>query len=73
MTIGFKSSDSLAGAYGITVTSTFLISTILLWTVMRRVWGWRVLPALALTAPIAVVDAALWSANVLKIVDSGWV
>uniref|UniRef100_A0A7S2PGD0 Potassium transporter n=1 Tax=Zooxanthella nutricula TaxID=1333877 RepID=A0A7S2PGD0_9DINO len=73
MTIGFKSSDSLAGAYGITVTSTFLISSILLWTVMRRVWGWRMLPALLLTVPIAVVDAALWSANVLKIVDSGWV
>merc|ERR1719204_500251 len=73
ITIGFKSSSRLAGAYGITVTSTFLVSTVLLWLVMRRVWGWHWLPSTLLTTPLLVVDAALWSANVLKIVDSGWV
>eukprot|EP00930_Biecheleria_cincta_P029534 TRINITY_DN20535_c0_g1_i1.p1 TRINITY_DN20535_c0_g1~~TRINITY_DN20535_c0_g1_i1.p1 ORF type:complete len:786 (+),score=105.93 TRINITY_DN20535_c0_g1_i1:51-2408(+) len=69
----FQSSTRLAGAYGIAVTSTFLVTTILLFVVARRVWHWHVLLLLSVFVPILVIDLGLWSANILKIVDSGWV
>jgi len=68
----FRSSARLAGAYGVTVTSTFLITTILLWIIVRRVWRWHLLTALLLIVPMLIVDGALWSANLLKIFESGW-
>jgi len=71
--LAFRSSSSLAGAYGIAVTSTFLVTTCLLWLVLRRVWRWPLLAALGVIVPMLVIDVALWSANVLKIVESGWV
>jgi KUP system potassium uptake protein len=73
ITIAFKSSAKLTGAYGIAVTSTFLVTTVLLWIVIRRVWKWHVITALLVIIPLFIVDAALWSSNMLKIVDSGWV
>jgi len=69
----FKTSSALAGAYGIAVTSTFLVTTALLWLIFRCVWHCSLPVALLAITPILVVDVALWSANVLKIVDSGWV
>merc|ERR1719502_2134464 len=71
--VAFRSSSRLSGAYGIAVSSTFLLTTILLCIVIRRVWRWPLLATLLIVAPLLVVDLALWSANMLKIVDSGWV
>lgn len=71
--VSFQSSTRLAGAYGIAVTSTFLVTTTLMFVVARRVWHWPVFPILLVFIPILVIDIGLWSANILKIVDSGWV
>jgi KUP system potassium uptake protein len=71
--VAFRSSSRLAGAYGIAVTSTFLVTTCLLWLVLRHVWRWPLLLSLMVIVPLLLIDMALWSANVLKIIDSGWV
>ncbi|MBL8697810.1 MAG: potassium transporter Kup [Alphaproteobacteria bacterium] len=69
---GFKSSSALASAYGIAVTGTMLIDSLLFWFVARRVWGWSPVATTALVAGFVVVDAAFLGSNMLKIVDGGW-
>jgi KUP system potassium uptake protein len=69
----YKTSSALAGAYGIAVTSTFLVTTAMMALVFRYVWHWPLPITLLVIIPMLVLDVALWSANVLKLVDSGWV
>ena len=72
VTIAFGSSDRLAGAYGTAVSTTMLLTTGLLFVAMVKVWRWP----LAISAPVAglflIVDTGFFSANLLKIVDGGW-
>jgi len=68
-----QTSGRLAGAYGITVTSTFLITTLLLWMVLRHVWRWSILPALLLLIPMLLIDVMFWSSNLGKIFPLGWI
>ncbi len=72
ITIGFGSSDRLAGAYGTAVSTTMLLTTCLLFLAMTRVWRWP----MALVAPLIglflVVDFSFFAANLLKIADGGW-
>ncbi len=70
--VAFGSSGSLAAAYGIAVTSTMLITTILLYSVMRVRWRWNTWAAGAITAFFLVIDIAFFSANVLKVASGGW-
>lgn len=70
--IGFKSSDALASAYGIAVSATMLITTLLLYRVMLERWNWQPLVATLVTLLFAVVDFGFLSANAMKIVDGGW-
>jgi KUP system potassium uptake protein len=72
LVVAFRSSTNLAAAYGFAVTATMLITTALLHRVMRDRWGWSRLAAVSLTSLFAVVDAAFFSANVLKIAAGGW-
>jgi len=71
--IGFGSSDRLAGAYGTAVSTTMLLTTALLYKVMRDRWRWSAPSALAVAGAFLVVDIAFFSANLLKIRDGGWV
>lgn len=71
--LAFQRTSALAGAYGITVTCSFAVTTALFCTVLLRVWGWRWLTTLALTLPMIAIDIAFLSSNALKIADSGWV
>ena len=73
LVIGFAESSSLAAAYGISVTGEMLVTTILLFVVMRRRWLWALPVAVATTAVFAVVDSGFFLANAVKIVDGGWV
>jgi KUP system potassium uptake protein len=70
--VAFRSSDRLAGAYGTAVSTTMLLTTGLLIIAMHRVWRWP----LALVIPIGglflLVDAVFFAANLLKIVEGGW-
>jgi len=72
ITIGFGSSDRLAGAYGTAVSTTMLLTTALLFTAMRRVWKWPTLVAGAVAVVFLIVDIGFFSANLLKIADGGW-
>ncbi len=72
LTIGFASSDRLAGAYGTAVSTTMLLTTVLLFQVMRVRWSWSV-AALAVGAVFITADFTLFAANLLKIRDGGWV
>src|SRR5215204_4192152 len=70
--IGFGSSSNLAAAYGVAVTATMVITTVLLGVVERRMWGWGLLPALALSGFFLVIDLAFFGANIIKIPAGGW-
>ncbi|HEX9085725.1 MAG TPA: potassium transporter Kup [Gemmatimonadaceae bacterium] len=69
----FRSSSSLAAAYGIAVTGTMTITTILFYVLARTHWQWSVWRAGALAAFFLIIDLAFFSANMLKIVQGGWV
>jgi KUP system potassium uptake protein len=69
---GFQSSSNLAAAYGIAVTGTMMITTLLFHTVACERWHWPVWRARALTLLFLIVDVAFFSANVVKITQGGW-
>jgi KUP system potassium uptake protein len=70
--IGFGSSSNLAAAYGVAVTSTMVITTILLCVVERDKWGWSLLPAFGLSGFFLIIDLAFFGANIIKIPAGGW-
>lgn len=69
---GFKTSSDLAAAYGIAVTAAMTVTTLALWLVMRRAWGWPTWRATLVCAVFLAIDAALLGANLHKFVDGGW-
>jgi KUP system potassium uptake protein len=71
--LAFGSSSALAAAYGVAVTGTMSITTILFYVLARTHWHWSVWRAGALTAFFLIIDLAFFSANMLKIVQGGWV
>jgi KUP system potassium uptake protein len=70
---GFKSSDALGAAYGIAVTGTMAITTLLFAVVARSRWGWPAWRVGALAAFFLLFDLAFLGANALKILQGGWV
>jgi KUP system potassium uptake protein len=73
LVLGFQSSDNLAGAYGVAISTDMLITTVLLFLVMRRLWRWPLVFAVALTVLFLCVDIPFWAANLLKLPAGGWV
>jgi KUP system potassium uptake protein len=73
LVVGFRSSSNLASAYGIAVTGTLAIDTILAFVVVRVVWKRPLWVALAGAAAFLTVDLLFFSANVTKILHGGWV
>jgi KUP system potassium uptake protein len=72
LVLGFRSSSALAAAYGIAVTSTMVITTLLAYVVARRVWGRHPVWAGLITAVFLLIDVAFFSANATKILHGGW-
>ena len=70
--LGFRTSSNLAAAYGVAVTSTMVITTLLFYVVARESWGWSRLTAGSLAAAFLVVDVAFFGANIIKIAQGGW-
>lgn len=68
----FQNSTALAAAYGVAVTTTMVITSALLYVVMRTRWGWSPWTAGTLTTGFLVIDLAFFSANIIKIPDGGW-
>jgi KUP system potassium uptake protein len=73
LVLGFKNSDSLAAAYGIAVTLTMLIDTLLLFVIMTSVWKWNRFVAVSLTAILLINDVSFFLACALRVADGGWV
>lgn len=73
LVLSFRSSSNLAAAYGIAVTSTMVITTILAFVAMRKLWKWSLPLALLLSLFFIVIDLAFWGANLLKVLHGGWV
>ena len=72
LVIGFRSSTNLAGAYGVAVSTTMIITTLLAYVVARELLGWSVALAGAITAAFLFCDIAFLAANLFKIADGGW-
>lgn len=68
----FRTSSDLASAYGIAVTMTMMIDTMLAFVVVRALWGWSWWFAVLFLAFFVSVDFAFFSANAVKILDGGW-
>jgi KUP system potassium uptake protein len=72
LTLGFQSSDKLAAAFGIAVSMTMLLTSVLMFVAMREVWNWSLPVSLALAGLFVIVDLAFVSANLMKVLDGGW-
>ena len=72
LVVGFGSSSALASAYGIAVTGTMAIDSILLFFVISRLWKWGVVPAFVIAGFFLVIDLAFFSANSVKLLQGGW-
>ena len=72
LVLSFKSSTSLAAAYGIAVSGTMIVTTMFAFLVAQHEWHWSKLKTLAVFLPLLIVDIAFFSANAVKIQDGGW-
>src|SRR5664280_135070 len=73
LTVSFGSSDRLAGAYGTAVSTTMLLTTALLYNVMRERWRWPAGLALITSGLFLAVDFAFFAANLFKVKEGGWI
>jgi KUP system potassium uptake protein len=72
LVLGFQSSSALASAYGIAVTGTMAIDTVLAAVVFRRIWGWSYLRTFGFLSVFLTIDLAFFGSNTLKLLDGGW-
>lgn len=70
--LAFKKSDNLAAAYGVAVTATMVITTILAAVVMHSVWKWNTGLVTLVVSIFFIVDFSFFAANLLKIAEGGW-
>jgi KUP system potassium uptake protein len=73
LTLSFGKSDNLAAAYGIAVSLTMLMTSVLLFMAMRDIWGWSLLRSGAVALVLVCVDAGFFGANAMKVLDGGYV
>ncbi len=69
----FKSSSNLASAYGIAVTASMVVDSMLAFVVVWRLWKWPVWQAFATMGTFFVIESVFFSANLLKLFEGGWV
>src|SRR5262245_6689378 len=68
----FRSSSALASAYGIAVTGTMVVTAMMAFIVVWKVWHWSPVAAAALIVPFLCLDLVFLGANLLKVFDGGW-
>ena len=73
LALAFRKSENLAGAYGIAVSATMLMTTALLFIAMREIWKWNLAASGAVAGLFFVVDAAFFSSNMMKLFEGGYV
>jgi len=69
----FRSSTAMASAYGIAVTGTMVVTGMMAFIVIWRMWRWSPFAAAALMVPFLLIDLTFLMANLLKVVEGGWV
>jgi KUP system potassium uptake protein len=72
LTLGFRSSDNLAAAFGIAVSMTMLLTSVLMFLAMREIWGWSLPVSVAAAGVFVIVDLSFVSANFMKVLEGGW-
>ncbi|MCK6553295.1 potassium uptake protein [Candidatus Binatia bacterium] len=72
LVVFFGSSGNLAAAYGVAVSTTMVVTTVLLYVVARDLWGWSRTGALLVTGSLGIIDLAFFGANIAKILHGGW-
>ncbi|MBY0517167.1 MAG: potassium transporter Kup [Bacteriovoracaceae bacterium] len=70
--LSFKTSSALAAAYGIAVTTTMVITTVLFYFIAVHLWKWKHWQAFIVCSFFLAIEGLFWGANLLKIVDGGW-
>jgi KUP system potassium uptake protein len=73
LVLGFQKSDRLASAYGIAVTGTMALTSVVYYVVMRHTWKWPLPLAAGILALFLSFDVPFFAANTVKILDGGWV
>jgi KUP system potassium uptake protein len=73
LVVVFRSSSALASAYGISVTGTMVVTGMMGFVVIWKVWRWSPIAAAALIAPFLFLDLTFLTANLLKVFEGGWV
>ncbi|MDE0878766.1 MAG: potassium transporter Kup [Sphingomonas bacterium] len=73
LVVEFKTSSAMAAAYGIAVTGTMVVTTLLGYIVVRHVWHWSRLLALLAIVPFLTLDLIFFGANILRVIEGGWV
>jgi KUP system potassium uptake protein len=68
----FRNSSALASAYGIAVTGTMVVTALMAFIVIAKVWNWGLWVAAAVIAPFLFIDATFLAANLMKFLDGGW-
>jgi KUP system potassium uptake protein len=72
LVLEFRTSSNLAAAYGVALTTTMLITTMLAFFAMRKIWGWSLPLAVLITVFFLIPDVAFFSSSLLKIGHGGW-
>jgi KUP system potassium uptake protein len=73
LALGFRNSSAMAAAYGIAVTGTMVVTCCLAYLVLRRRWHWSAPAAAAMIIPFLVIDTLFFGANILRVIEGGWV
>jgi KUP system potassium uptake protein len=71
--IGFRTSSNLAGAYGTAVATTMVLTTLLLFRAMYRIWRWPAIVVIPLASLFLTIDGGFFVANLMKVADGGWI
>jgi len=72
LVLGFEKSVNLSGAYGVAVSTTMVITTLLIGVVAHELWGWRKTTVAAVAVLLLIIDLSFFSANLMKILHGGW-
>ena len=70
--LSFRTSSNLAAAYGVAVTTTMLITSLLFFVVARERWRWNIAAAALVTGIFLIIDGAFFGANIIKVGQGGW-
>jgi KUP system potassium uptake protein len=72
LVLGFKSSSNLAAAYGVAITVTMVITSLLFFVLVKDHWKWSLPLAVLVSAFFLVIDLSFFGANIIKVADGGW-